>query len=174
MYMREGVFMSQYPYDQPPQQYPNPNDPYSGQYQGQGQYPPQQPSTAYGQSGYGDPSLQQQQYPPMQQPYPQSQSYQNPYNPYEMPLVQPNQGGGGLAITSMVLGIISIVFCWFFYLSLPVAIVGLILSIVARRSPVRRGIATAGLVCSIIGLVFSLCDGGLVLYALIHAASTSY
>lgn len=161
--------MSQYPYDQSPQQYPN--DPYSGQYQGQGQYPPQQPPTAYGQPPYNESSYQQQQYQPTPPPYQQGQSFQNPYAPYAAPAVQPTQGGG-LAITSLVLGIVSIALCWLFYLGLPAAVVGLILAIIARRSPVRRGMATAGLVCSIIGLAFSLCDAGLILYAIMRASGS--
>lgn len=160
--------MSQYPYEQPPQQYPNPSDPYYGQYQGQrgqGQYPSQQPPTAYGQPEYPEqpyqqqqyPPLQQQAYPPMQQPYLQNQGYQNPYNPnlYAMPTAQSSQGDG-LAIAGLVLGIISIVLCWIPLFDLVIGIVGLILSLLGRRSLSRRGLAIAGLVCSIIGLILSL------------------
>lgn len=152
--------MTQYPYDQPPQ-YPNPDNPYGGQYQAQ--YPPQQPPTAYGQSGYGEPSPQspqqqpypyQPQYPQMQQPYPQ-QGYQNPYNPTMYAMPQASQGGG-LAIAGLVLGIISIVFCWIPLFDILIGIVGLVLSLLGRRSLSRHGIAIAGLVCSIIGLILSL------------------
>jgi len=55
----------------------------------------------------------------------------------------------------MVLGITSIAFCWFPYLGLPMAIVGLILSILGQRKG-EGPIAMAGLVCSIIGLAIGL------------------
>lgn len=157
--------MSQYPYEQPQPQYPNPSDPYAGgQYQGQSQYPPQQPPTVYGQPGYGEqpyqqpyPPAQQQMYPPVQQPYPQNQSYQNPYNPnlYSVPGAQSSQGSG-MAVAGLVLGIISIVFCWIPFVDLLIGIIGLVLSLLGRRSLSRRGIAIAGLVCSIIGLVLTV------------------
>ena len=132
--------MSQYPYDQPPQQY-----------QGN-QYQPE-----YGQPGYDGSSFQQQQYQPMPQPYTQNQGYQNPYNPnmYGTPFGQTNSGGG-LAIAGMVLGIICIVLCWIPFMDVILGIVGLVLSLLGRRSSARSGIAIAGLVCSVIGLALSV------------------
>ena len=67
---------------------------------------------------------------------------------------QPQQGGAGLAIASMVLGICSIVFCCVWYLSAVLAIVGLVLAIVSLKGEKPgRGMAIAGLITSIIGLV---------------------
>ena len=70
--------------------------------------------------------------------------------------------GKGNAIAAMVLGIIGCVFCWWGVvniISLALSIVGLILAIKARKEMVGgvpgRGMATAGLVLSIIGLVLS-------------------
>lgn len=74
------------------------------------------------------------------------------------------QGKKGFAIAAMVLGIISCVFAWFGLasgiVSLVLAIVGLILAIMARKSYAelgqKNGMATAGLVLSIIGIVLSV------------------
>jgi hypothetical protein len=61
----------------------------------------------------------------------------------------------GMGVASLVLGIASIVFCWVPILGLVAGIVGLILAIKQRKeSP--NGIATGGLVTSIIGLVLSV------------------
>lgn len=64
------------------------------------------------------------------------------------------QGGMGFGIASMVLGILSILCsCCFYYLSIPLSIVGLILGAIAVHKKNRgRGMAIAGLVLSIISL----------------------
>jgi ABC-type transport system involved in cytochrome bd biosynthesis fused ATPase/permease subunit len=67
-----------------------------------------------------------------------------------------------VAIAALVLGIIGIVFSWFpaVVIGVPLAVIGLILSIVARKNAMATqqptGMATAGLVVSIIGLVFAI------------------
>ena len=65
------------------------------------------------------------------------------------------QGGAGFAIASMVLGIIALVFsCCFYFISLPCAVIGLILGAVALAKKTEgKGMAIAGLVCSIISVV---------------------
>ena len=70
--------------------------------------------------------------------------------------------GKGLAVGALVLGIISLVLMWFGYaaiLSIILSIVGIVLGVMARKKmPVGvpgRGMATAGMVCSIIALVLS-------------------
>lgn len=76
---------------------------------------------------------------------------------------QMNQGDPtkGIAIASMVCGIISVVFCWFGYfaiVALALGIVAVILSVKAgKASPTgqRSGMAVAGLVLGIIGIVLS-------------------
>ncbi|MBW2991566.1 hypothetical protein KY348_07765 [Candidatus Woesearchaeota archaeon] len=60
----------------------------------------------------------------------------------------------GYGITSLVLGIVSIVFCWVPVLGLVAGILGIIFA-VKQRKIFPNGIATGGLVTSIIGLVFS-------------------
>jgi hypothetical protein len=64
----------------------------------------------------------------------------------------------GLAIASMVLGILSLVFCWFTYIGVPVGILAIIFGGIAMSQTGRdptlggRGMAIAGLVCGIIGI----------------------
>lgn len=59
----------------------------------------------------------------------------------------------GLAIASMVLGIVSLILaCILPYVSWVPAIVGIVLAAIAKKKA-KSGMATAGLVCSIIALV---------------------
>jgi len=134
------------PYQQQPQQpqqngqyNPNPYQQQPGQYQ-------QQPQGQYN-------------------PYQQQQQQQGQYNPYQQPADPYQQQGyyapapvpaqkNGLAISGMVLGIVSLVFFWWWFFGLASAITGLILSIVAKKRGPNK-MATAGLICSIIGLALS-------------------
>jgi hypothetical protein len=61
----------------------------------------------------------------------------------------------GLGVAGLVLGIASIVLCWVPFLGLASGIVGLVCS-VKQRKAFPNGIATGGLVTSIIGTVFSV------------------
>ena len=86
----------------------------------------------------------------------------------EQPAPAPTQPGGGgpaaelpkgLSIAAMVCGICSLAFCIpiLNYLTLPVGIVGLVLSIIAMKKCNRgeatgKGMAIAGLICSIVGI----------------------
>lgn len=144
------------PYGQQPQ------SPY-GQPYGQQPQPPygQQPQPPYGQP-YGQqpqPPYGQQPQPPYgQQPQPPyGQQPQPPFDPNQPYGQQPNSGqqpqNKGLAIASMVLGIVSLVSCClndFFMLAR--AVVGLILGIIYRSKYGKSGMATAGIVCSAIAL----------------------
>lgn len=65
-----------------------------------------------------------------------------------------------MAIASLVLGIISIV-CGLFlagfqWVGAIVGIVGIILGAMAKKNPEKKGMATAGLVCSIIGFILCI------------------
>lgn len=60
----------------------------------------------------------------------------------------------GMAIAAMVCGIASLVLCWLSFVGLATGIVGLVLSVMARKKVAgSNGMVTAGLVCSIIGIV---------------------
>lgn len=75
-----------------------------------------------------------------------------------------------MAIASLVLGIVSLAFLLFLPVVSPiVGLVGIILGAMARKNTEQHGMATAGLVCSIIGLVLSL----VVIIACAGCAATS-
>lgn len=83
-----------------------------------------------------------------------------------------NEPGKGLAVASLVLGIIGVV-CWFFgvssIVSVIVGIIGLILAANSKKQGFTGGIRTAGFVLSIISLIGGaiafvacvICVGGL-------------
>jgi hypothetical protein len=79
---------------------------------------------------------------------------QAPMDPYNGSM--PPQGGSkGKAIGSMVTGICSIIpgCCWI-WLGLPLAIVALVLGFLSRKNDEDgKGMAIAGIVCGIVGLV---------------------
>ena len=89
-----------------------------------------------------------------------------------------NQGGyvqvqsNGMAVASLVLGILSILFVWIPFVGLVswiLAPVGLVLGLVALNKPVGKGMAIAGSICSGIGLLG--CIGWVVLIGAAAAAS---
>ena len=63
-----------------------------------------------------------------------------------------------MAIASLILGIISLILSFFGLgiISVFTAIVGIILGVLGRKDPEKKGMATAGLVCSIIALVLGI------------------
>jgi len=74
--------------------------------------------------------------------------------------------GKGMAIASLVMGILSLIFCWLVFIGLPCAIVGIVLGILGKRKldtvNAPSGTAIAGLVMSIIGLVLLI-----IIYAIV-------
>ena len=90
-----------------------------------------------------------------------------------------NQGGyvqaqsNGLAVASLVLGILSILFVWIPFVGLVswiLAPIGLVLGLVALNKPFGRGMAIAGSICSAIGLLG--CIGWVVLIGAAAAAGS--
>ena len=166
------------PYNQQPQQNAGQyNDPYNQQpQQSAGQYNDpynQQPQQSAGQ--YNNPYNQQpQQNAGQYNPYSQSnqQQYNMPNNPYQQNYTYPQQGyaqqqsygmpyqrpqSTGMAVASLVLGIISIVMGLFMFAApvlFLVPIIGIILGIVfkCKRFSVGKGLSTAGIITSSIGL----------------------
>lgn len=124
------------------------------------QWPPAGPQPGYGTyppppAGYpGQPP------PPTHDPYRGGQ-YQG------APLPPPGYGYGAVrtgntkATVALVLGILSIVFCWLSILDLVLIVPAIVLGALARgdakRFPQRggRGPATIGLVCGLVGIVFA-------------------
>ncbi len=73
------------------------------------------------------------------------------------PSYQENEpkGTNVLAILGLVFGILSILACCFWYIALILGIVGLVCSIASKKHS-KTGLATAGIVCSIIGIVLCI------------------
>ncbi len=115
-------------------------------------YPQQQYQQPYQLNyNYNQQNINQQGYiPPQQGGYGYSQ-----YTPY------PQQPSQGMAVASLVLGIISIVFSYFTAM-LPflfiVPIIGIVLGALhkSKHLPVGKGLSTAGIVTSIVGIVLTL------------------
>ena len=125
----------------------------------QGQQPYNQAQNAYqqGQANYQDP---QNNYG--YNNYPQNTGYNQPYMQQQLPV-------SGMAIASMVMGILSILLCWVpsagfghiisYIIALAVPTIGIILSVIGLNQTKEgagysgRGMAIAGLVCSIIGII---------------------
>ena len=106
--------------------------PWSGSKQGGNQYPP--PGGGYPPPGGG--------YPPG---YPPGGGYGH----------RPS-GGGGLAIASLVLGILSLVFIWSFIGYIIMAPLAIIFGAVSKKQGNTGGMATAGIVMGIISLALGI------------------
>ncbi|MFT2708200.1 DUF4190 domain-containing protein [Clavibacter zhangzhiyongii] len=81
-------------------------------------------------------------------------------SPYAAPY-QPGQGGApaskGLSITSMVLGIVSVVTILFWFLSAPLGIAAIVTGILGRkRNPDAKGFWLTGIITGIVGLVLAV------------------
>lgn len=139
--------------------------------------PPQEPNDAYPSpngayqnpnDAYQDPNSWQ--YPPQQDPYGNgyNQTGYNGYNGYNQGPNQnpyytvPGQGqppkkeNNPMAVTSMVLGIFSIISCCASPLAVLLGIGGIVLAILSKKGKPMSGFAIAGVVLSAVGLVISL------------------
>ena len=79
----------------------------------------------------------------------------NTYNTYNTTAPK-KSGKDGLAIGGLITGIASIVLCCFNCLDIPVAIVGLVISILGLKSETKKGCAIGGIITSIAGLLLSI------------------
>lgn len=66
--------------------------------------------------------------------------------------------GGGLAfgITSLVTGSIAFLIGWIFFLSIPIGAVAVVFGALGLKKTEGKGLAIAGLITGIVGLVFGL------------------
>jgi hypothetical protein len=108
----------------------------------------------YQQQQYQQPQYQQTQY--QQSGQSQNQGQYQQYQQYQQPL-QPRKDNG-MAIASMVCGIVSFVIsCCLYYLALPLAIVSIVLAImVLKNNKDGKGMAIAGLVLSGLTVLIAL------------------
>lgn len=110
--------------------------------------------------------------PPYSAPQPTYGAPQPPVYP-PMPVKIPGKGQG---IASMVLGIVALVLFCIWYISIPCAVVGLILGGVsiheAKTVGAKNGMAVAGLVCSAIAI--AICLIVLIFAGAVYAEILSY
>ena len=141
---------SQPPYDNyPPQSQPWPEQPPDPSYPGYAQPGAYPPPPSYGAAPYPPPPGQ-----PGTPMYGAPNVYVQPA-PYPYVVAAPPEPGAGQAVTSLVLGIISIVFAFipcFGFVSLVTGIIGLVMGILGRKSVTRHGMAVTGIVLSAISL----------------------
>ncbi len=118
-------------------------------------YAPQRNAPGQEQAMGGAPYPEQRGYPPPNSPpYGQPVYPGGPYwAPYGVP--QPDQRAG-MAIASLVLGIASVAFSLFNVCDVPIGVIGLVLGILGLRSTSRHGMALAGVVLCVIGLVLAI------------------
>ncbi len=87
--------------------------------------------------------------------------YQNDTNTQNNPVVDNNGNNApkadALAIVSLVMGILSIVLvCCTSYIAIIPGVVGIVCSVLSKKNNGKTGVATAGLICSIVGIVFAV------------------
>ena len=61
----------------------------------------------------------------------------------------------GFSISALVLGIIALVLCCIWYVSIPCGIIALILGIIGLKSS-KRGMSIAGIITGVIGMILSI------------------
>ncbi|MBQ8513893.1 MAG: DUF4190 domain-containing protein [Ruminococcus sp.] len=67
-----------------------------------------------------------------------------------------NNGKDSLALVGMIIGIVSILLFCLNWIDIPIAITGLVLSIIGLKSVNKKGMAVAGIICSVLGLLASI------------------
>ena len=99
------------------------------------------------------------------------QQYAQPVQPvqYAQPVVavptQAPKSSNGMAIAGLIMGILTLVFCWVPFFNWILGLLGLIFSIVglAKKNAGTKGCAIAGLIMTILGIVLSFVMIGAVL-----------
>lgn len=147
-------------YGQPQQSYGQPQQTYGQPQQQAPAQPGQQPGWAQMAPPYSTPGT------PGYPTFPGPASYAGGYQ--AMP-----KRRSGMAIWSLGLGIASLVFWLLPIAGLPVGIAGLITGLLARSGS-RRGMALAGLICSIIGIALSLINAALGAYLALNKPSGAF
>jgi hypothetical protein len=79
-----------------------------------------------------------------------------PQMPPNMGMPQQSAPGKGMAIASLILGIVSVALCLYWFIALPAGIVAVVLGVLSRKRGVGAGLALAGIITGAIGAVFAL------------------
>lgn len=82
-----------------------------------------------------------------------------PPPPAPEPAAGGGQGSNGLAITSLITGILSIVLCLYWFISLPLGIAGVITGVLGKKAALVKGgggMAMAGLITGAIGVLLGV------------------
>ncbi len=146
----------------PPVQQPQDTQ-YQQPQQNQQYQQPQQNAQQYQQpqqnQQYQQPQQSGQQY--QQQYQQQNQQYQQPYGQPQYQQYQPVPVQGdkrGMAVASLVCGILGLILCWVPFAGLIINAMAIIFFILARKDGpnAQSGMATAGFVCGIIGFIVAL------------------
>lgn len=58
-----------------------------------------------------------------------------------------------MGIAAMILGIIGLIFCWFWPVGLTCSIGGIVLGAISIAKNMRKGMGIAGLICGILGVI---------------------
>lgn len=68
----------------------------------------------------------------------------------------PRPQGKGMAIAALVVGIVSVALCLYWFISIPAGIVAVVLGVIARGRGIGAGMALAGIITGALGFVFGL------------------
>lgn len=134
--------------------------------------PPGTPYAPYGADPSGYPPSPYPQAPPGGYPPPYGPPGYYPPTPPQYAYGPQRRPGSGKAVAALVLGVASIIFCFFSFLDALLVIPGLILALIAMNETKvagggGRGLAVAGLICSIVGGALAALFTAL----LVHAAN---
>ena len=84
-------------------------------------------------------------------PMPMQPQYQ-----MQQPVAAVPHHGSGMAVAALVLGIISLVLCWIWFIGIPIGILAIVFGVLSKKQPANKGMAMAGLVTGIIGVVLAI------------------
>lgn len=84
-----------------------------------------------------------------------------------------SNGKDGLALVGMVIGIISVFLVCLNWMDIIIAITGLVLSIIGLKSVNKKGMAIAGIICSVIGLLASIAFLAVIVFGMFSEISES-
>ena len=132
-----------------------------------------QPGTFTGATAQWQTNNAQEELPTYTESFGNAYSYEAPV--YETTAKEPKKLIG-LSIASMILGILSIVCCSFWYISGLFALVGLVLGVISMvKKCSGKGMAIAGIICSVLGMLISIVMIIIVIAGVVgSSASSSY